>query len=90
LWLGNPEVGFRGDESRWLPLEGRIAGCLGDYGGDGYVFLYDLLRTDFSMQDDAPIRQSYEAQMCFKKNAAFPPDFDVDHFHALRIELEGL
>ena len=90
LWLENPEVSCRWDESRWLPLDVRIAGCLGDYGGDGYVLLYDLLRTDFSMSGDPPILQSYEAQMCFKNNAAFPSDFGCDRFHTLRIELEGL
>lgn len=90
LWLENPAVSFQWDESRWLPSDARIAGCLGDYGGDGYVLLYDLLRTDFFLPDATPIRQSYEAQLCFRNDAAFPADFDLDHFHTLRIELGGL
>jgi hypothetical protein len=90
LWLESPRTGFGWDESRWLPMDVRIAGCLGDYGGDGYVLLFDLLRTDFSLPDDTPIRQSYEAQMCFKSDSAFSTDFDLDHFHTLRIELQGL
>jgi ApeA N-terminal domain 1 len=90
LWLENPEVSFRWDESRWLPMDTRIAGYLGDYAGGAHVLLYDLLRTDFSMPGDSPIRQSYEAQMCFKNDAAFPSHFDLDRFHSLRIELGGL
>lgn len=90
LWLENPEVIFRWDESRWLPAHTRIAGCLGEYGGDGYVLLYDLLRTDFSLPNGAPIRQSFDAELCFHDDSAFPAEFDLDHFHTLRIELAGL
>ncbi len=90
LWLENTKVSFGWDESRWLPMDVRIAGCLGNYGGDGYVLLCDLLRTDFSVLDDTPDRQSYEAQMCFKNDGAFPASFDLDHFHTVRVELGGL
>ena len=90
LWLENPEVSFQWDESRWFSADTSIAGCLGDYGGDGYVLLYRLLRTDFSLPDATPIRQSYDAELCFHNDAAFPAGFDLDHFHTLRIELGGL
>ena len=89
LWFENPEVSFHWDESRWLPYEKRIAGRLGEYGGT-YVVLIDLVRTDFSLADDKPGRQSYEAVLCFTNDTPFPPDFDPETFSAVRIELTDL
>jgi hypothetical protein len=78
---GTPHVG-------WTP-EKRIIGRLGKSGDSGYVLLHELLRTDFSLADE-PARKSYEAGFCFKHDHAFPPNFALDRFSALRIELEGL
>ena len=90
LWYESPKVGFDWGEWRWLPDEKRIAGRLGDDGDRGYVLLSSLLRTDLSLEDDKPIRQSYKASLCFKNDFAFSLDFDPESFHELRIELEGL
>lgn len=90
LWFENPEVGFHWDESRWLPNEKRIAGRLGEFGDHGYVLLCSLVRTDYSLAEDKPGRQSYEAALCFKSDSPFPGDFDPDSLHGLRIGLEGL
>jgi hypothetical protein len=89
LWLPEPNVRWEWDDSRWLGPEKRITGRLGKFGDAGYVLLYEILRTDFSLADEAA-RQSYEASFCFKSDYEFPSDFDLDHFSALRIELEGL
>lgn len=89
LWLEEPNVSWGWDASRWLVAEKRIIGRLGKSGDAGYVLLHKLLRTDFSLADE-PARQSYEASFCFKLDHAFPSNFDLDHFSALRIELEGL
>ena len=69
--------------------EKRIIGSLGKSGDAGYVLLHELLRTDFSLADE-PARQCYEAGFCFKRDHAFPTNFALDRFSALRIELEGL
>jgi hypothetical protein len=85
-----PPNTFAWDETRWLPHGKRIVGQLGEYGDSGYMLLDGLQRTDFSFPDDKPIRQSYEAARCFSSQSLFPKDFDLDHFHELRIELLGL
>lgn len=90
LWLENPDAGSPWETSRWLPTEKQITGRLGDYGGSGYVLLLHLLRTDFSFEYDKPIRQSYEAALCFKNTAPFPDDFNLSNFHEMRIQLKGL
>ena len=88
LWLKEPNVSCDWDASRWLGQEKRIIGRLGKSGDAGYVLLYDL-RTDFSLADE-PARQSYEAGFCFKHDQTFPSNFDLDSFHTLRIDMEGL
>jgi ApeA N-terminal domain 1 len=67
----------------------RIAGRLGEYGST-HVLLVDLVRTDFSLADDKPGRQSYEAVLCFTNDAPFPANFDPETFSGVRIELTDL
>jgi|SRR5271157_3890951 len=90
LWYEEATERLRWDEQRWLPHGKRIAGRLGEYGDSGYVLLDGLERTDFSLPDDKPGRQSYEAARCFSSHSLFPKNFDLDRFHELRIELLGL
>lgn len=89
LWFENPTMSLQWDDSRWLPHEKRIAGRLGEY-DNPHVLLLDLVRTDFSLADDKPGRQSYEADLCFTSDFPFPADFGPNSFHALRLELTGL
>lgn len=89
LFLENPDVNWEWDASRWLEDDKRILGRLGKSGDAGWVLLQGLYRTDFSLSKE-PARQSYEATLCFKHDHGFPPNFDADQFHTLRIELKGL
>jgi hypothetical protein len=89
LWLEEPNVSWEWDASRWLAPGKRIIGRLGKSGDAGHVLLHELLRTDFSLGDE-PARQTYEAGFCFEHDHAFPANFALDRFSALRIELEGL
>jgi hypothetical protein len=89
LWFEKPEVSFHWDESRWLQPEKRISGRLHDY-AEPNILLHNLVRTDFSFADDQPVRQSYEARLCFTSQSSFPADFGHESFHSLRIELKGL
>ena len=90
LWGEEAPGSVRWDEPRWLPHGKRIAGQLGDYGDGGYVLLDDLERTDFSLPDEKPGRQSYEALRCYSCDSPFVETFDPDRFRELRIELLGL
>lgn len=89
LWLEDPEVSFHWDKSRWLPTEARVVGQLNNH-NEPHILLFNLVRTDFPFIDDKPIRQSYEADFCLTNDFAFPDDFSLEKFHALRIELKGL
>jgi hypothetical protein len=89
LWFEAPDVSLHWDSSRWLPYEKRIAGLLHN-NDHRHILLLNLVRTDLAFAEDKPVRQSYEADLCFTSDSSFPADFGPDSFHALRIELKGL
>ncbi len=65
-----------------------IAGML-DTAGD-YVRLEGVERVDFQVANDTPLRQSFAAETCIKRNHAFPADYDRENYAELRIDLRGL
>jgi hypothetical protein len=89
LWYEDPEAYSRWDESRWFDSDKRIAGRLSEY-QHPFVLLQDLVRTDFSLSDDKPVRQSYEADLCFTSDLPYPVDFGLESFAEVRVDLEGL
>lgn len=67
----------------------RIVGLL-DTPGD-YVLLEGLERTDFSIpSDDTPVKQTFSASVCTRRDFPFPDDYEQEGFIELRIELKGL
>lgn len=47
-------------------------------------------RTDFSISDDGPRKQTFSASTCTLRQFAFPDDYEPSGFTELRISLEGL
>jgi hypothetical protein len=66
----------------------RIVGLL-DTPGD-YVLLEGLERTDFSIADEGPKKQSFAANTCTRRQFEFPADYEQRGFTELRIDLKGL
>jgi HEPN superfamily Apea-like protein/ApeA-like protein len=72
---------------RTLPQSRRIAGLLAS--SSDYVLLQGLERTDFSLGDELPQQQRFDAQMCSRRDSPFPETYGPDNFIELRIELTG-
>ena len=66
----------------------RIVGLL-DTSGD-YVLLEGLERTDFSLADGSPKKQSFTARSCTRRQFEFPNDYEQSGFTELRVDLKGL
>ncbi len=66
----------------------RIAGIL-DTPGD-HILLEGVERTDFSISQEAPRKQSFIAETCTQRSFPFPDDYKQDNFVELRIDLKGL
>ena len=66
----------------------RIVGLL-DTPGD-YVLLEGLERTDFSVGDEGPKKQSFTASSCTRRQFEFPNDYEQTGFTELRVDLKGL
>ena len=72
----------------WSFESSRIVGLL-DTQGD-YVFLEGLERTDFSVSDESPKKQSFTASSCTRRQFEFPDDYEQSGFTELRVDLKGL
>lgn len=70
-----------------LPEQRRIVGRLPSSGK--YVLLEGLERTDFSLPDETPQQQRFNAQLCVQRGTPFPVNYGRDGFIELRIELTG-
>ena len=66
----------------------RIVGLL-DMPGD-YILLEGLERTDFSVGDEGPKKQSFTASSCTRRQFEFPIDYEQSGFTELRVDLKGL
>jgi ApeA N-terminal domain 1 len=66
----------------------RIVGLL-DTPGD-YVLLEGLERTDFSVTDEGPKKQSFTASSCTRRQFEFPNNYEQSGFTELRVDLKGL
>jgi hypothetical protein len=66
----------------------RIVGLLDT--PDDYVLLEGLERTDFSVSDEGPKKQSFTASSCTRRQFEFPNDYKQSGFTELRVDLKGL
>jgi ApeA N-terminal domain 1 len=69
----------------WI-VSGRVTGQLTS---GKWILLDDLERTDFSVADDSPQRQSFSAKVCIERDSKFPIKTVLEEAIALRIELEA-